>query len=40
MRIRNPWLAAVFLAAMAAPAAAQQNITKRAAVAPEATIEV
>ena len=40
MSIRNPWLAAAILAAIAAPAAAQQNITKRASVAPDATIEV
>jgi len=40
MSIRNTWLAAAILASMAAPAAAQQHITKRAAVAPDATIEV
>jgi DUF4097 and DUF4098 domain-containing protein YvlB len=40
MSIRNPWLAAAILASIAAPAAAQQHITKRAAVAPDATIEV
>lgn len=40
MSTRNAWLAAAVLAAIAAPAAAQQNITKRANVAPDATIEV
>lgn len=37
---RNPWLAAAILAVIAAPAAAQQQITKRAAVAPDVTIDV
>ncbi len=36
----NPWLAAAILAALAAPAAAQQAITKRATVAADATVEV
>lgn len=40
MSIRNSWLAAAILAALAAPAAAQQTITKRATVAPDATVEV
>jgi hypothetical protein len=40
MSTRNAWLAAAILAAMAAPAAAQQTITKRASVAPDAAIEV
>ncbi len=40
MSIRNAWLAAAILAAIAAPAAAQQTITKRANVAPDVTIEV
>ena len=40
MNKRNPWLAAAILAAIAAPAAAQQTITKRATVAPDVTIEV
>jgi len=40
MSIRNSLLAAAILAAVAAPAAAQQTITKRASVAREATIEV
>jgi DUF4097 and DUF4098 domain-containing protein YvlB len=40
MSNRNPWLAAAILAALAAPAVAEQNITKRATVAPDATIEV
>jgi DUF4097 and DUF4098 domain-containing protein YvlB len=40
MNTRNPWLAAAILAAIAAPAAAQQTITKRATVAPDVTIEV
>lgn len=40
MSTRNAWLAAAILAAVAAPASAQQNITKRASVAPDATIEV
>jgi DUF4097 and DUF4098 domain-containing protein YvlB len=40
MSIRNPWLAAAILAAIAAPAAAQQNITKRASVAADVTVEV
>jgi DUF4097 and DUF4098 domain-containing protein YvlB len=40
MSIRNSLLVAAILAAVAAPAAAQQNITKRATVAPDATIEV
>jgi DUF4097 and DUF4098 domain-containing protein YvlB len=37
---RNPWLAAAILAVIAAPAAAQQQITKRAVVAPDVTIDV
>jgi DUF4097 and DUF4098 domain-containing protein YvlB len=40
MSTRNAWLAAAILAAIATPATAQQNITKRANVAPDATIEV
>lgn len=40
MGIRNPWLAAAILAAIAAPAAAEQQITKRASVAPDATVDV
>lgn len=40
MKIRNAWLAAAILAAAAAPALAQQKITKRATVAPGATVEV
>jgi len=40
MIIRNSWLAAAILAAIAAPAAAQQQITKRATVEADATIEV
>ncbi len=40
MSNRNPWLAAAILAIIAAPAAAQQTITKRATVAPDVTIEV
>ncbi len=40
MSNRNPWLAAAILAVIAAPAAAQQTITKRATVAPDVTIEV
>jgi DUF4097 and DUF4098 domain-containing protein YvlB len=40
MSTRNSWLAAAILAAIAAPAAAQQTITKRATVAPDATVEV
>ena len=40
MSTRNAWLAAAVLAALAAPAAAQQTITKRASVEPDATIEV
>ncbi len=40
MSKRNPWLAAAILAAIAAPAAAQQTINKRATVAPDVTIEV
>jgi hypothetical protein len=40
MSTRNAWLAATILAAIAAPATAQQNITKRASVAPDATVEV
>ena len=40
MSIRNSWLAAAILAAIAAPAIAQQQITKRANVAADVTIEV
>jgi hypothetical protein len=40
MNTRTIWLAAAILAAVAAPAAAQQNITKRATVEPDATVEV
>ncbi len=40
MSNRNPWLVAAILAAITAPAAAQQTITKRATVAPDVTIEV
>jgi DUF4097 and DUF4098 domain-containing protein YvlB len=40
MSNRNPWLAAAILAAIAAPAAAQQTINKRVTVAPDVTIEV
>jgi DUF4097 and DUF4098 domain-containing protein YvlB len=40
MSIRNACLAGAILAAIAAPAAAQQNITKRASVAPDASIEI
>ena len=40
MSTRNPWLAAAILAAITAPAAAQQTITKRATVAADATVEV
>lgn len=40
MNVRNTWLSAAILAAVAAPAAAQQNITKRATVAPDVTVEV
>jgi DUF4097 and DUF4098 domain-containing protein YvlB len=40
MSNRNTWLAAAVLAAVAAPAAAQQTINKRATVAPDVTIEV
>jgi DUF4097 and DUF4098 domain-containing protein YvlB len=40
MTIRNSWLAAAILAAAAPPALGQQTITKTAAVAPDATIEV
>ena len=40
MKTRNAWLAAALLAAAAAPATAQQQITKRATVAPDATVEV
>ncbi|MBM4219978.1 MAG: hypothetical protein FJ171_10195 [Gammaproteobacteria bacterium] len=40
MNTRITWLAAAILAVVAAPAAAQQNITRRATVAPDVTIEV
>ena len=40
MSIRNAWLSAAILAAIAGPASAQQEITKRAIVASDATIEV
>lgn len=40
MSIRNALLSAAICAAIAGPAAAQQQITKRATVAPDATIEV
>jgi DUF4097 and DUF4098 domain-containing protein YvlB len=40
MSTRNSWLAAAILAVIAAPAAAQQTITKRANVSADATIEV
>lgn len=40
MSIRNTMLAAAILAAVAAPAAAQQTLTKRASVASDVTIEV
>ncbi len=40
MKTSHSMLVAALFAAMAAPAAAQQNITKRATVAPDATIEV
>jgi len=40
MNIGNSWLAAAILATAAAPAMAQQHISKRANVAPDATVEV
>jgi DUF4097 and DUF4098 domain-containing protein YvlB len=40
MRIRNTVLSAAILAAIAGPALAAQNLTKRATVAPDATVEV
>jgi DUF4097 and DUF4098 domain-containing protein YvlB len=40
MSIRNALLSAAILAAIAGPASAQQSITKRATVLPDATIEV
>ena len=40
MITRNTWLAAAVLAAAVPPAMAQQQITKRANVAPDATVEV
>ncbi len=40
MSIRNAWLAAAILAAAAPPAMAQQQINKRATVAPDATVEI
>ncbi len=40
MTIRNTWLAAAVLAAAVTPATAQQQITKRASVAADATVEV
>lgn len=40
MKTSHPMLAAVLIAAVAAPAAAEQNITRRASVAPDSTIEV
>jgi len=40
MKTSHPMLAAALIAAIAAPAAAEQNITRRASVAPDATIEV
>jgi DUF4097 and DUF4098 domain-containing protein YvlB len=40
MKNPNAWLAAAVLAAAAAPAMAQQQVTKRAAVAADATVEV
>jgi DUF4097 and DUF4098 domain-containing protein YvlB len=40
MNTGKTWLAAAILAAVAAPAAAQQNINKRATVEPDATVEV
>lgn len=40
MGTRIAWLAAAILAASAAPATAQQNITRRASVAPDVTVEV
>jgi len=40
MSIRNTLLSAAILAALAQPALAAQNLTKRATVAPDATIEV
>jgi DUF4097 and DUF4098 domain-containing protein YvlB len=40
MITRNTWLAAAILAAAVPPATAQQQVTKRANVAPDATVEV
>jgi len=40
MSIRNAWLSAAILAAIAGPASAEQTITKRATVAPDATVEI
>jgi DUF4097 and DUF4098 domain-containing protein YvlB len=40
MRIRNTFLSAAIFAAIAGPASAEQEITKRATVLPDATIEV
>jgi DUF4097 and DUF4098 domain-containing protein YvlB len=40
MITRNTWLAAAILAAAVPPAMAQQQVTKRANVAPDATVEV
>ena len=40
MKTRSSWLAAALMAAAVPPAMAQQSITKRANVAPDATIEV
>ena len=40
MQTRNAWLAAVVMAAAAPPALAQQSISKRVSVAPDATVEV
>ena len=40
MSTRNPWLAVAVLAAAAPAALAQQQITKRANVAPDVTVEV
>jgi hypothetical protein len=40
MNTRNAWLAAAIFAVLVTPAAAEQQITKRASVAPDATLEV
>ena len=40
MSIRNAWLSAAILAAIAGPASAEQTITKHATVAPDATVEI